>query len=104
MDKAKLLKARTKTEAIPVDGGEVKVRYLTRDEVHEFAGKEFEAKEAERVVLALVLVDPVLTEAEVGEWQKVAPSNEIGNVVDRVMEMNGMSADASKRGVQAAGE
>jgi hypothetical protein len=105
MDKAKLLKARTgKVTSVPVDGGEVKVRPLTRAEAHALRGREYTEEEAERKVLALAMVQPSLTEEEVGEWQAVAPAGELDEVLDVVLEISGMAKNAAKSGLQEAGD
>lgn len=100
MDKGKLLKARAgKVQTVPVDDGEVKVRALTRAEAHSLRGKELTEEEAERAVLALAMVQPALTEEEVGEWQKVAPAGEVNDVLTAVMDLSGMNVGAAKSGV-----
>jgi hypothetical protein len=101
MDKAKLLKNRNKTQDVEIDGGSVTVRALTRAEVFKFHGKEFEPAEAERKLLAAAMVKPRLTEEEVGEWQAVADSDEINKVLEAVTELSGMTAKATKNGVQS---
>lgn len=102
MDKAKLLKFRGKTVEVPIEGGSITVRSLSRAEVFELHGQEFTPAEAERKLLAAALVSPKLTEEEVGEWQKVAESGEINAVLEAVTELSGMTAKAAKSDVPSA--
>jgi hypothetical protein len=104
MDKKQLLKFRGKTVEVPIEGGSVTVRPLSRAEVFEFHGQEFEPAEAERKLLAVALVDPKLTEEEVGEWQKVADSAEINAVLEAVSELSGVTAKAAAKSSVAGTE
>ncbi|NIL64943.1 hypothetical protein [Salinispora arenicola] len=50
----------------------------------------------ERKMLAAAMVAPVLTEAEVGRWQKSSAGGEMDEIVYKVQEMAGM-LDTSPR-------
>ena len=47
-------------------------------------------------MLALALLDPVLTEAEVGRWQKASTAGELEPVTNKVSELSGMTEGAAK--------
>lgn len=90
--------------------GTVRVRGLSRDEV--LVVRKATDNDAakvdgprilvlERKMIAAAMLDPVMTEAEVGEWQRAAPAGEIEPVVAKVQELSGMSEGAGKSGVQS---
>lgn len=95
MDKALLLKP-TLTEAdVDIPGkGTIRVRTLTREELHTLKDKDTGA--GERKVIAACLVDPVLTEDEVLTWQQNSGAAELSVVVDKIMELSGLSDGADK--------
>lgn len=96
MDKEKLLKRRLATDTVPVPGlGEVTVRGLTRAEVNHI-GKGADPLETERRALALGMVEPELTEDEVGVWQDNAPAMEIQPVLQRINELSGLTKQVQK--------
>jgi len=94
--KARLLKSRLGEDTIPVPGiGVVRVRGLNRVEamhVQEANGTEA----TERRILALGMVDPSMTEAEAGQWQRSAPAGEIDPVSRRIAELSGMLERSAK--------
>ena len=97
MDKELLLKPRLPEADVEVPGiGTVRVRGLNRAEAMQVqAAKGVEA--TERRILALGMVDPALTEAEAGQWQKNAPAGEIEPVSRRIAELSGMFDGADKQ-------
>ena len=100
MDKELLFKPRLPEDTVDVPGiGTVRVRGLNRAEATmiESAGST-EAKE--RKILALGVVDPALTEAEVGRWMKAAPAGEIQPVSTRIAQLSGMLDDSAKTAVK----
>lgn len=101
MDKELLFKPRLPEDEVEVPGlGTVRVRGLSRAEATmiESAGTT-EAKE--RKILAFGMVDPALTEAEVGRWMKAAPAGEIQPVSTRIAELSGMLDDSAKAAVKS---
>jgi len=96
VDKELLLKPRLPEADVEVPGiGTVRVRGLNRAEAMRVqAAKGVEA--TERVILALGMVDPALTEAEAGQWQKAAPAGEIEPVSRVIAELSGMVEGADK--------
>lgn len=107
MDKESLLADRisANTRTVEIEGlGEITVRGLSRHEmihVFSFNGKRHQQ---ERVALSLAMVDPELTEEEVGVWQRHAPNDEIERVSQIINELNGTATGAAKSVVHEAGE
>lgn len=97
--KAALLAPRGAERPVDVAGvGKVTVRGLTRAEVVELrevprgpGGLGFEQH-----LLAVAMIDPVLTVEEVAAWQKVAPTSEFDLVVDTVTELSGLGPGRAK--------
>jgi hypothetical protein len=96
MDKEALFAPRLPEDDVEVPGvGTVRVRGLSRAEaMHVQAANGPEA--TERRILALGMVDPPLTEAEAGRWQKASPAGELEPVTDRIAELSGMKPGADK--------
>lgn len=108
MDKEQLLTRRLDEADVSIPGvGTVRVRTLSRAEVlvlrqatdtERMDGPR--ALTLERKLLAAAMVDPPLTEAEVGRWQKAAPAGEMGPVMEKVSEMAGLSEASPKEAMQ----
>lgn len=98
MDKAALLAPRLPHDDIDIPGvGTVRVRGLTREELHLTGQRQTEGVAAtERLVLHLGMVDPALTEDEVGEWQRNAPAMEVQPVLNRINELSGIGREFAK--------
>lgn len=98
VSKAQLLKARLPEAEVDVPGvGTVRVRGLSRVEVLAVYQSDTSAPGAfERMMLAAGLVDPELTEEEVGQWQANSPSDDVRPVVDKVAELSGLLQDSAK--------
>jgi hypothetical protein len=100
VDKKAALTARRviETEDVPLPtlGFSVTVRGLTRREALRVQGKEMATDEAERVLLALAMTDPAMTQDEVSLWQRNAPAGELQPVQAAIMRLSGMSATAVK--------
>lgn len=105
MDKSKLIGKREDPKAIevPVEDGAVKVRPLTREQILVLRSIGGDPAKFEQKLLAYAMVDPVLTEAEVKEWQKHSPPMEIEAVTDKVMEISGLKEAAEKAAYKSAG-
>lgn len=108
MDKALLFKSRLNEADVEIpDVGTVRVRGLSRAEVmlvrkatdtEHMDGSR--ALVLERKMLAAAMVDPVLTESEVGQWQQASAAGELEPVVRKVQELSGMLDDAPKEAVK----
>lgn len=100
--KADLLKQRFGQEPIEIPGvGEVRIRALSRAEALELQGVELPVAEMERKLLSLALVEPKLTEAEVGEWQAASPAGELQPVVTAITRLSGLEPTAAKEAVKS---
>lgn len=97
--KADLLKGRgqnTREVQLP-GGGSVVVRGLTRAEALGARAEEMDEMEVERKMLALALVEPQMSEDEVGAWQQVCLAGELAPVVDAVLDISSMTVEAPNR-------
>ena len=97
VDKAALFAPRLPEADVDVPGvGTIRVRALSRAEGMRI--KDMKGTEAtERLILAMGMVDPALTEAEVGQWMKAAPAAEIEPVSLKIAELSGL-LDGSAQG------
>lgn len=103
-DKSLLFKSTLDEAEVEIPGkGTVRVRALSRAEVMKAtSGIRSEADafdrqaELERKLLAAAMVDPALTEAEVGQWQEASTAGEIEAVIDKVQELSGTAQGAAK--------
>lgn len=111
MDKELLFKTRLPEAEVDVPGiGTMRVRGLSRAEVMVMRkatdAEQLDGPRAlviERKMLAAALLDPQLTESEVGRWQAAAVAGELDPVSRRVQELSGLADDAPKSGVPADG-
>lgn len=100
MDLEQLFKPRLPEADVDIPGvGTVRVRGLNRVEAMKVqAAKGPEA--TERVILALGMVDPPMTEADAGRWQKAAPAGEIEPVSTKIAELSGMLDTSAKEAMK----
>lgn len=104
MDKELLFRPRLPEADVEVPGvGTVRVRALSRAEVLLIQGVEGTAA-IERKTLSLGLVDPKLTEDEVGQWQEASLPNELDPVGERIAELSGMLEGSPKAAYKSAGD
>ncbi len=101
MDKELLFKPRLPEADVDVPGvGTVRVRGLSRAEaMHVQDVKGTEARE--RRLVSLGMVDPELTEAEVGKWQKASKASELEPVTEKITELSGLLESSAKEAVKA---
>ncbi len=99
-DKELLFKESLPEADVEIPGkGTVRVRALTRAEalscqsVKDGPGR---VEAIERKMLALAMVDPEMTEAEVGRWQKASVAGEMDRVGNKIQELSGMTEGAAK--------
>lgn len=102
VSKADLLKIRnTVVEDVEVpDLGTVRIRALTRSEALEFEGKPMEPAELDLKLLAIGMVEPKLTEAELAEVQANTPAGLMQPVAKAIARLSGMEATAPKEAVK----
>lgn len=102
--KTRLLAERVIDEAnygkVEIEGvGTVTVRGFTRAEMmimeKRFPGQKDLAGQ-ERLTLAWCMIDPVMTEDEVAQWQKVSPAMEINRVSMEINRLSGITRGADK--------
>lgn len=103
LSKEELLAKRATTETgfpedvVPIPGmGEVRVRGLSRFEAMHVQGLP-NAIKREIATIALVMLDPVMTEADVKEWMKSGRPGEFEPISQKIQELSGMDKDAAKR-------
>lgn len=107
LTKAQLISGgRLKMETIQLpDGGAVTVRGLTRLEaaaIRDMTGDDSETRE--RRILTYGLVDPELTEAEVGQWMSNAAFDEITFVSMAIGRLSGLLEDSPREAFPGDGE
>jgi hypothetical protein len=105
VDKDLLFKPRLAEADVEIPGvGTVRVRALSRAEVllvrkaTDLAG-DVDGPRAlvlERKMIATAMVDPVLTESEVGRWQNASAAGELEPVTDAIQRLSGMLPTAAK--------
>jgi hypothetical protein len=96
-DKELLFKSRLGEADVEIPGvGTVRVRGLSRAEVMSIQNTAEGTEAIERKMLALALIDPKLTEEEVGKWQHASVAGELEPVTHKVTELSGMGKDAAK--------
>lgn len=94
-DKDKLFERGLPEADVETPLGTMRVRGLSQAEAHMVEQvKSTDARE--RRILSLGLVDPVLTEDEVGKWQKSRPAGEVTPVALKVAELSGMLDGSGK--------
>lgn len=105
MDKSVLLADRLPRGEVEVPGvGTVALRALSRYELV-LAGKGTEDSALiEARLLSYTLLDPQLSVDEVRQWQRSAPSGEVGLVVDKMRELSGLGEGADKSSVSGPGD
>lgn len=101
IDKDVLLAKRFGVEDVEIPGvGTVQVRPLSRSEALQVQGVEMPLLEMERRLLALALVEPKLTEAEIKQWQENSPAGELQPVVEAIIRVSGLEEAAAKAAYQ----
>lgn len=86
---------------LPDLGFSVTVRGLTRAEALRVVGKPMAADESERKLLAMAMVDPVMTEDDVRQWQRKAPAGQIQPIELAIRELSGLVDGAVREQVAA---
>lgn len=104
VDKAALLTRRLDEGEHEIEGfGTVRIRGLSRAEVLALQ-KLNDTAESDRRMVSLCLLDPVLTEDEVGIWQENSPPMEIERLTVAIRDLSGMGPGAAKSGVSGVRE
>lgn len=104
--KSRLLADRVadNTGTVEIEGvGTVTVRGLTRFEFMMLNKKYGDpGPEQERETLAMCMVQPAMTVAEVEMWQKVSPATEINLVASEINRLSGIGKGADKEAYKSA--
>lgn len=102
LDKAALFAPRLDEEEVEVGAlGTIRIRSLSRSEVLAFRNRKVEdAAEMERVLISTALVEPVLTEDEVGQWQAASSAGELEPVTQAISRLSGLDTAAAKEAVK----
>lgn len=101
IDKGALLQKRLKQREVEIpDMGTVTVRSLSRAEAQKVHGVGMDPGELERKMIAIAMVEPTMTEDEVGTWQEAADVGELSLVVNAIIEMSGMEVATPKEVMQ----
>jgi hypothetical protein len=103
VEKSALLTERLPRGEVEIEGvGTVTVRGLSRYELL-LSGKTAgdDVLLAERRMVAMGMVDPEMTEADVLEWQKLSPAGEIMPVVEAINRLSGVTRQAQKEAYAA---
>jgi hypothetical protein len=99
LDKATLLARRIGEGEHEIPGfGTVRIRGLSRAEVIDLQ-KISDVAASDRRMVSLCLLDPVLTEDEVGIWQVNSGPMEIEDLTVAIRDLSGMGKGAQKSGV-----
>lgn len=98
--KARLLMPRVPEGTVELEIGTVRVRGLSRGEV--FMTQQVKGVEAtERKIVAIGMLDPVMTEAEVRQWQESSPAGEMEAVVEKIRDLSGLGDKSEKQAMQS---
>ena len=89
MDKDFLTSRRLPTKDIPIEGGVITVRALTRTESMQVGTKK-ETIERERFMLVCAMVEPPMTYQDVKAWQDCSPAGELEMVTTEIARLSGM--------------
>jgi hypothetical protein len=96
----RLFKPRLPEAEVEVEGiGTIRVRGLSRIEAM-LVQKANGIAAMERTMLALAMVDPELTEAEVSRWQKASTAGELEPVTQKISELSGMTQESAKEAMR----
>jgi hypothetical protein len=98
VEKAALLARRIGAGEHEIEGvGTVRIRGLSRIEVLELQGLDTAA--TDRRMVSLALLEPELTEDEVGAWQKTSGPQELEKLTLAIAALSGMGKGAAKSSV-----
>lgn len=103
MDKAALTAPRIESEDLTIPGvGVIKVRGLSRFELHVSGKGTEDGSLIERRMVAAAMVDPEMTVADVEAWQKAATAGEFKAVTEKIRDLSGLAEGADKSSVSEA--
>jgi hypothetical protein len=98
--RARLLKPRLPEEELPVPGvGMIRVRGLNRKEAM-MTQSASGAEAIERKIIAMGMVEPTMSESDVGRWQTSATAGELEPISRKIAELSGMLPNSAKEAVK----
>lgn len=104
VDKGALLARRLGEDEYEIEGvGAVRIRGLSRAEVLA-AQKLGDTAKSDRFMVSRALLDPPLTEDEVGAWQESSGASEIEGLTVAIAELSGLGMGAAKSDVPGVRE
>lgn len=104
IQKTALFDDRLPRADVDIDGvGTITVRALSRFEAALIAKREGNDAR-EKLILHLGMVDPVMSEADVGSWMRVATPQEIEKVTTAIATISGLLEDAPKSAYKSDGD
>lgn len=100
IEREAFLKATTSSEVIALPSlGDVRVRGLTRAEAVGLQDVKDNPRALECRIIALGLVEPALSAADVEAWYESADAGHTDLIVDAVQRLSGLGKGADKSGV-----
>jgi hypothetical protein len=97
VDREALFKARLPEEEYELPGlGVLRIRGLSRGEVLAAQHDDPRLAVFERRLLAHGIVDPKLTETDVGRWQEASPAGEMEPLINRIEHLSGIGREVEK--------
>ena len=97
VEKEALFKARLPEEEYELAGlGTLRIRGLSRGEVLAAQHDDPRLAVFERRLLARGVVDPKLTETDVGRWQEASPAGEMEPLIKRIERLSGIGSEVEK--------
>lgn len=105
LDKGALTTQSLPEDDVDLGRGKVRVRGMSRGETlrlqkEKEIGAIKDVAGWERRMVSMCLLEPTMTEIEVGEWQEADPAGgDLQSVTDKISELSGMSEGADKSGV-----
>lgn len=91
-----LLGATLPEQDVPVRGGKVRVRALSRAEAMEMFALDGSASDKEDFILATALVNPTMDLDEVKSWRARDEFRTLRDVSDAVIDLSGLLEDAEE--------
>jgi hypothetical protein len=105
MDKSALVRPRLSEEDVEIPGvGTVRVRALSRAEALKVTDTEMPVARMEQLLLSMAMLDPVMSEQDVAEWQSAASAGELEPITKVIQRLSGLAQGAAKSGVPGDGE
>ena len=106
LDKSALTSQELAEDDVDLGRGKVRVRGMSRGETLRLqkakeAGAIKDAGAWERRMVSMCLLQPTMTEIEVGEWQEADPAGgDLQAVTEKIRDLSGLAEGADKSGVQ----